>query len=233
MSSYIISECPICMDDILGNNNCVTTECGHKFHCSCLMHNAIVNGFSCPYCREKMAEKANNLDDEEDEDDEETWNDDDEDTLIDHAYSSHALNGVRWLFQRADGEEIDEDDEDDEDNAPPLSYMVEKLREAGVTFEDLVKAALIEHDEYNSRYSDEEMELLEQDIFNKISNVITNYQQHPEPEIDPMAEIPVVRIGGRENVDVQVQVEPQQIDDVEEDKSSLYIHTVFDSGFRI
>jgi len=231
------------MDEIQGNNNCVTTECGHKFHCSCLMKNAVINGFSCPYCREQMAEQANNQDD--DEDDDETWGqgDDDDDTWIDHAYSSHALNGARWLFQRAEGEEIDEDDEDDdydEDNTPPLSHVAQKLREAGITFEDLVKASLIEHDEYNSRYSDDEMGQLEQDIFNRISLIIRNYRENPEP--DPMAEIPIVRIGVRENVDVRVQVDPHQLShehnhehehDHEEDKSSLYDYTVFDGCFRI
>ena len=49
-------SCPICMDDIVNNVNCVTTECGHCFHASCLMTNVAHNGFECPYCRTKMAE---------------------------------------------------------------------------------------------------------------------------------------------------------------------------------
>ena len=50
--------CPICLSDIEGVSNKVTTECGHSFHCSCLMHNALVNGFSCPCCRTVMAQRT-------------------------------------------------------------------------------------------------------------------------------------------------------------------------------
>ena len=39
-------------------SNKVTTECGHSFHCSCLMHNVLVNGFRCPYCRSAMAQRT-------------------------------------------------------------------------------------------------------------------------------------------------------------------------------
>ena len=28
-----IIECPICYDEIDPQKNCVTTECGHQFHC--------------------------------------------------------------------------------------------------------------------------------------------------------------------------------------------------------
>ena len=58
-------ECPICMDDICLNVNCVTTECGHQFHTSCLMQNVAHNGFGCPYCRNTLAEYVK---DEEDTD---------------------------------------------------------------------------------------------------------------------------------------------------------------------
>jgi len=62
-------ECPICMDPIDGNKNSVVTECGHKFHCSCLMKNSCHNGFDCPMCRFAMVEDME--DDEEEEDDHE------------------------------------------------------------------------------------------------------------------------------------------------------------------
>ncbi len=60
-------ECPICMDPIDGNKNSVVTECGHKFHCSCLMKNSCHNGFDCPMCRSAMVEDMED-DDEEEED---------------------------------------------------------------------------------------------------------------------------------------------------------------------
>ena len=37
MSSITDTECPICYEEIENNKNCVTTECGHNFHCSCLI----------------------------------------------------------------------------------------------------------------------------------------------------------------------------------------------------
>lgn len=48
------TECPICMDPIQTNINCVITECGHTFHTSCLLKNVVHNGFGCPYCRAAM-----------------------------------------------------------------------------------------------------------------------------------------------------------------------------------
>ena len=53
------NECPICTDKFVGLNNRVTTECGHTFHCSCLMKHVARNGFGCPYCRATMAENPN------------------------------------------------------------------------------------------------------------------------------------------------------------------------------
>ena len=71
-------ECPICMDPIDGNKNSVVTECGHKFHCSCLMKNSCHNGFDCPMCRSAMVEEMVE-DDDEDEEDEEYYSEDDSD----------------------------------------------------------------------------------------------------------------------------------------------------------
>jgi hypothetical protein len=49
-----MSFCPICFDEIQGATNIVVTDCGHSFHCNCLMMNASRNGFSCPCCRSNM-----------------------------------------------------------------------------------------------------------------------------------------------------------------------------------
>jgi hypothetical protein len=69
-------ECPICMDPIDGNKNSVVTECGHKFHCSCLMKNSCHNGFDCPMCRSAMVEEMEDDDHEDDEEDENDYDDD-------------------------------------------------------------------------------------------------------------------------------------------------------------
>jgi Ring finger domain len=68
-----IIECPICMDPIDGNKNSVVTDCGHKFHCSCLMKNSCHNGFDCPMCRAAMVEDMED-DDEEEEEEEHEYN---------------------------------------------------------------------------------------------------------------------------------------------------------------
>jgi hypothetical protein len=61
------NECPICMETIDSNKNIIITDCGHKFHCKCMMENIRHNGFGCPYCRHKM---INSIEDEEEEDEE-------------------------------------------------------------------------------------------------------------------------------------------------------------------
>ena len=104
-----IIECPICMDQIEETKNRVTTECGHCFHASCLMTNVAHNGFGCPYCRTAMtAEVASeNSDDNYDEFSFDSQEEPD--------YNDHVLRGSRWLFQRAEGEEVDDSDESDSD----------------------------------------------------------------------------------------------------------------------
>ena len=112
-------ECPICFDEILGNINIITTECGHTFHCKCLMHNASVNGFGCPMCRQVMVEegKEEDSDDEFDgEDDDDDDEDDDSDDTAGYSQDirtdpenleNHLLRGMRWLFQQHEVSEAD------------------------------------------------------------------------------------------------------------------------------
>lgn len=72
MSCDTTVDCPICMDAIHANINCVITECGHTFHTRCLLTNIVHNGFGCPYCRTEMVpeELLKNDDEEEPEQDE-------------------------------------------------------------------------------------------------------------------------------------------------------------------
>lgn len=84
-----MSDCPICLspfdDDSLINK--VTTECGHTFHCSCLMKNVAHNGFGCPYCRTAMTIQE--------------YSDDDED--IESVESDNdTLTSFRWFHRRLD-----------------------------------------------------------------------------------------------------------------------------------
>ena len=135
MSSNQI-ECPICMDNIVLSKNCVVTECGHTFHASCLLASVAHKNFDCPCCRFELAEHPEESEGEysddgsEEEDDQETF------------------QNMRWLFQRAEGEELEEewseDDEYDDEDAGeerniPISYFVNNLSNLNYNFEDMVK----------------------------------------------------------------------------------------------
>lgn len=74
-------ECPICYEAIT-NVNCVTTECCHTFHASCLFKN-MTNNVDCPLCRKELVDVPE--DDEEteyetEEEDDESEYDSDENT---------------------------------------------------------------------------------------------------------------------------------------------------------
>jgi hypothetical protein len=169
----IEQECPICFDAIITEINKITTECGHCFHANCLMKNAAYNGFGCPYCRAVMAEAPSDEDDESISSSELTERGED--------FSDVVLQGMRWLFQRVEDEEIDEDEEDlREPEEPPrqlpcVSFICSKLLEQGVTAEDLLKALLVssEHPEYedNPYFMG-----YESDIFDKCRVIIESYE---------------------------------------------------------
>ena len=138
--------CSICLDDIDVSMNLIRTECKHCFHSNCFLQNAAHNGFNCPLCRNELAEVPQ----DEDEDDDDDYDNDEE------FEEDFALRGSRWLFMRAEGEPIDEDDTDEEtvsddsvdynylrhvsEETPivPISEVSDKIRQRGVTYEQLV-----------------------------------------------------------------------------------------------
>ncbi len=149
------NECPICMENIDEILNKVVTECGHAFHCSCLMKNAAFNGFGCPYCRTVMAEERK------------TYNDDDTNSyysdVTQEMFNDDSLTAFRIFHQIIDNEEIEEEVEGegegndwgtvDGDDAsslteiqqvPDYTYVTQKLLERGITIEDLVKNILFD-----------------------------------------------------------------------------------------
>ena len=180
-------DCPICMDCIEGNTNKVTTECGHCFHTNCLMTSVAHNGFGCPYCRTVMAEEP------EDSDDETASTISFEDSinssmrgLTEEEYNNYltlnlTLTSIRRLFR----EEGDEEEEDEEEEAPKPSveFLAQKLTEQGFTMERMVKAWLMDHDEYD----DIEEDCLQEadNIFEALRVLISNFtpeqgQQAPQ-----------------------------------------------------
>lgn len=164
------SECSICMDDIEFNKNCVTTECGHCFHASCLLQNVAHNGFNCPYCRNVMADEPEESIEEEEEVFEEEEDEEEEDTL----------RGFRFFFNNVYGIPHEEEDVEEEQDAineaakiPSLAYICQKLIQDGVTFEQLVKARLMGYDTYDNEYDNSHD--IDEEIFDKMGIIITSY----------------------------------------------------------
>ncbi len=172
-------ECAICMDQIDFNKNCVKTECGHCFHTSCLMQNVAHNGFGCPYCRSVMAEEV------EDEESTEYESVDEEEEEDEEMFDSHALRGFRLFFNNLNGEEHNEEDIEEEDAAeeaerqgivvaPSTDFVAEKLREQGVTFEQVIH--MICNMDHQAYHEEEAAERFESDLFDKIALIVNNYQ---------------------------------------------------------
>ena len=106
--SVLSPECPICMEVIVTSKNIVVTECGHTFHCSCLMANVAHNGFSCPYCRTAMAEEVDNESSEYEGDESIT------DSVNAAIHEDDMLRGFRMFHNLSDGIEHERADIDDE-----------------------------------------------------------------------------------------------------------------------
>jgi len=157
-------DCPICMEIIDTNINICTTECGHCFHSSCLIKNISHNGFGCPYCRKVLADEPvtmvdldvdvdidDNIDDNIDNSDNISHIDDQE---SDYKYNDYELRGFRWLFNRANGEEIEQygyekpyedvyleefyEEKDTLKKLLPTSLIKENMLKKKVTYDELI-----------------------------------------------------------------------------------------------
>ena len=114
-------ECPICYDFMVGPENLVVTECGHQFHCGCLMQSVATNGFGCPMCREKMMAVAQSdqdgtrmtidelVSEESDAEDESDSHIEEDDFIyvndpreIPEVRENFMLRGFSWLFEQQD-----------------------------------------------------------------------------------------------------------------------------------
>lgn len=192
-------ECPICMDIIVLGKNCVTTECGHTFHCSCLLQNAAHNGFGCPYCRKELAEELIDEDDEEEEDEEVDEEDEVYDDWIDEEgpFDNYPLTSFRMFHQRLNDEEVEEeleeeeegedeeeeDEEEEEENQdiPNAAYIGRKLEERGINYDQLVKSLLHLEHVITLRGRPNDYERTSMKVYGQIRSVIHGYirrQQH-------------------------------------------------------
>jgi hypothetical protein len=202
------------MDTFVGEVNKVVTECGHAFHCSCLMQNVAHNGYGCPYCREKMAEEPEEEDDEEDDDSLE------EDSVFDE----DALTSFRMFHQRINGEEVEEEeaeewatvdgDEEEEEEAevqqmPDAAYVAQKLTERGITLEDLIKNILYqEHSDFGSYYTNYERRSSE--VFGQFRAIISRYNPaQAQAEVEVEVEVAVPQVAVKKMVEVDYESQPK------------------------
>ena len=163
-------ECPICFDEINQQINCITTECGHKFHANCIMRNVAQNGFGCPCCRSKMADEVEgdsdtDSDGSESDDGSDSDDSDDSSSESDELYDDYVLRGLRLFTNMIEGEENYEEDieaeyvlsfendyEGSDDTAvkvPTAEYITERLLQQGVTMYQLVHTLMIDNEEYD------------------------------------------------------------------------------------
>jgi hypothetical protein len=146
-------NCPICLDDIIGLTNKTTTECGHHFHTKCLMQNITHNGFSCPYCRNILADCPNNNNENDSEYEEDSFIDEEEEN------ENYKLRGLRWFNQRINNEELDQeedeiedrDESDDEEPMASLEETIQEFKKANITNNDLIEYIL---NDYLNEHSD-------------------------------------------------------------------------------
>lgn len=171
-------DCVICFE-MIGDKNCLTTECGHKFHTSCMMKNIKVNGFGCPCCRTLMAEKEDvKSEDEQDDDDvdEEAYSlfDDELSSIASSEYSHEMidqedmLRAFRMFTNRSEGQEPEPEDVLDElvkgeeqFYVPTINSLTKELVEDGITMNEVVAMFLREklHGRYDTglQYNEETM----------------------------------------------------------------------------
>lgn len=117
-------------------------------------------------------------------------------------FDDDALRGFRFFFNNIDGvahetedvedeEEMAEENEDDEEeadpNVPTTDFVAQRLREQGVTFEQLIRfVCSVDHPEYDG---DEVAERFGDELFGKIRIIVSNYQ--PEQAVaQPVAQEP-------------------------------------------
>ena len=141
-----LGECPICYDELTMVNFTVT-RCGHAMHASCAF-SALEFRTDCPMCRTTLVlEKV-----EEEEDDDNNSDEDNE-----------------------ENEDEDEDEDNEVENPITLEQLTLKLVNMGYTLADVIRIYVGNQMPSNneSRYTDEFIEKLDDDLDGIINGTIT------------------------------------------------------------
>jgi hypothetical protein len=156
------------------------------------MQSVAHNGFGCPYCRTKMAEEPQEEEtcydsEEEDADEEEMF---DEDTLRGFRFFWNNINGDEHDVADVEADEMEDEEEEEVENVPTANFVAEKLRLNNVSYEDLVKVILLrDHDEYQGRADEEQMDRLDGEIFVNIRIIVSNYSPEQAIPVEPVSNI--------------------------------------------
>ena len=149
-----IKECPICYETLNTCTNFIVTECGHKFHASCILKNVSVNGLNCPCCRYQMVEEEKTVVEEEKED--ETIPPIITDETYTNRIRAYEIERIREQMEIHDdaydddnsqengviSEETQHESEVHTSEAPSIWYVTKDLEARGVTMLHMVAAAL-------------------------------------------------------------------------------------------
>jgi hypothetical protein len=147
---------------------------------------------------------------EEVAEEEDEWEDD---ATVEEIYGDDALRGFRFFMNNVNGVQHDVEDveeeieemgprrrtygdvrfndngemswEEEEEETPTAEFVAQTLTEQGVTVEQLVKALMADHEEYQD---DDDVERINDELFGKLRIIISNYkpgdQVKNRPEID-------------------------------------------------
>ena len=196
MTTTEMSECPICFESLDLQVNCLTTECGHKFHGNCFMLHTAHNGYSCPCCRYQMIEEPS--DDDDDDDDEESLGSQD---TREYNYGEmdfvpdedEVLYSYRWFHQRLNDEELEEDkkfltvpemeSQDDmifDENKEQVQNLVKRMMEINkLSYEKLLAAYMHKNcKDFKYNYYAEEMSFDVTHMINDIHEKLLTTQRN-------------------------------------------------------
>ena len=94
-------ECIICYERI-GDKNCCTTDCGHKFCFKCIA-TAMQYNNACPYCRMSLVdipdeeEEEDEDEEEEEEEEEDEYNDEENEADVENIVARMQRKGISML----------------------------------------------------------------------------------------------------------------------------------------
>jgi hypothetical protein len=182
------------------------------------MQSVAHNGFGCPYCRTAMAEEP---------EEESAWSDEQEMTVEQEMFNDNALRGFRFFWNLLNEEEHDEDDDADEQqleewaervaneevdpNIPSTTFVAQKLREQGVTFEQIIDMICkLDHNEYQTLANESAAEEFDNVLFGKIRIIVSNYTPQQAVVPEPVAPAPVTPAPAPE-VDFAAQPKTTQV----------------------